>query len=435
MGQHSARDFATRSLSRRQFVGSAGLLGLIAAMPMPARAMLAARYPHIQTEIDSYVAQRKVSGMMAAIGFGHGEPDYLTAGHLSLAKITPVDRDSLWRIYSMTKPVTGMAAMILIERGKLSLDQPLADILPKFANMQVQAEPDGSVTDLRPAKNPILIRNLLTHTAGLGYTIIQKGPIKKAYEDAGVVPGVISRKSFPGLDRGASVSSLAEFADNLAGLPLIYEPGTHWSYSVGLDLMGRVIELVSGQPFDAFLQHNIFGPLDMTSTWFQVPESEMARLSTNYFPLGDTLIPVDPGDDSVYFDKPAFPFGGAGLVSSARDYDRFLGMLTGMGQLHGTRIMAEETARLGMSNLLPEGVIIDSPWVVGNGFGAGGRVGLDQDGKLSGTFGWSGAAGTVAFVDTGRGMRAAAYTQYMPSDSYPFQRDFPRLVYADLMGA
>ena len=196
----------------------------------------------------------------------------------------------------MTKPVTGIAAMLLIEDGKMKLDQPIADFLPAFAKMQVQNTPDGSITDLRPAKTQITVRHLLTHTAGLGYNIIQKGPIKKAYDDAGIVGGSASRLPIPGLAPVTPAPSLAVMADRLAALPLIYEPGTKWSYSISLDLLGRVIEVVSGQPFDAFLKARLFDPLGMTSTSFMVGARDVGRFTTNYAPYGGALIPFDPGD-------------------------------------------------------------------------------------------------------------------------------------------
>ena len=184
--------------------------------------------------------------------------------------------------------------------------------------------------------------------------------------------------------------------------------------------------------FGAFLKKNMFDPLGMTSSYFTVPQSEVARLSTNYAPFAGALIPIDPAQDSIFTVPPAFPFGGAGLVSSAADYDRFLAMLVGKGQLNGTRIMSEATALMGMSNLLPPGVETKGTMADGSGFGAGGRVGIGTDTSPIGTYGWGGAAGTVAFVDHVRGIRASGYTQYMPSDTYPFQREFPKMVYEQL---
>ncbi|MDP3908169.1 serine hydrolase [Novosphingobium sp.] len=422
-------------LTRRRLLSSGLWLGAGAGLAgLPLGAALA-RYPalpwtNVTALIDSYVSQRKLAGAVAAMGRWHQPARIIARGSHALDKSARIGADSLFRIYSMTKPITGMAAMILIDEGRLGLDQPIADLLPKFAKQQVQVTPDGSVTELVPATRAITVRHLLTHTAGLGYSIIQQGPIKTAYERAGVVPGQVSRTQVRGLPDVPTAPSLAEFADRLAQLPLVYEPGTQWSYSVSLDLLGRVIELASGQSFESFLHQRLFGPCGMTSTFFQVPVRAAARLTDNYGVGKAGLVPLDPARNSVYLDRPAFPFGGAGLVSSPRDYDRFLLMLLGKGVLGGKRVMTERAVALGTSNLLPEGVVTAGTMVAGAGFGAGGRVGL---GNGAGQYGWGGAAGTVAMVDSVRGVRAAFYTQYMPSDAYPLHADFPKAVAADLI--
>jgi CubicO group peptidase (beta-lactamase class C family) len=222
---------------------------------------------------------------------------------------------------------------------------------------------------------------------------------------------------------------LKTFAERLAKLPLIAEPGTKWSYSISLDLLGRVIEVASGLSFDAFLQTRLFDPLKMTSTYFQVPQSEVKRFTDNYFVFNGALLPIDPAASSIYLDKPAFAFGGAGLVCSAKDYDRFLWMLLNGGNLDGAEIMSPETAALGMSNLLPQGADIKGTWIEGQHFGAGGRVGV---GATAGSYGWGGAAGTSAFVHRVRKVRATGMIQYMPSNAHPFQAAFPEWVLADL---
>jgi len=425
-------------LSRRGMLRGSVLLGAGSALgglpfsssiAWAAKSDLAARWPSVAAMLDRYVSAGKLVGMAAAIGWGAAPPGFLMRGKEGLDDPDAIGPDSLFRIYSMTKPITGMAAMILIDEGKLGLDQPVADILPKYARMQVQVTPDGSIADLAPAKTAITIRHLLTHTSGLGYSIIQKGPIKAAYEAAGLVPGQVGRQPVPGLDRGKPIGSLALFADRLAEMPLVYEPGTQWSYSVSLDLLGRVIEVVAGRPFDTFLQDRILDPCGMTSTWFRVPASQRHRLTGNYSPQNGGLVPLDPARSSIYLDKPPFPFGGAGLVSSPRDYDRFLEMLAGFGRIGGKRVMSERAVRLGTSNLLPEGAATAGTMLQGSGFGAGGRVGLLQD---AGTYGWGGAAGTIGFVNLRRGLRASLFTQYMPSEAYPIHTEFPQAVQADL---
>ena len=427
-----------QALSRRSLLRGGAIIGAgaaLGALPFGATRAFAdvateAHWPQVTAMIDGYVANGRLAGAVAAMGWGTAAPGFIARGKNALEPGAAVaDPDGLYRVYSMTKPITGMAAMMLIDEGKLGLDQPLADLLPKFARMQVQVTPDGSITDLKAAVSQITIRNLLTHTAGLGYTIIQNGPIKAAYEAAGCVPGQISRLPIPGLSRAPAVQGLAIFADRLAELPLVYEPGSKWSYSVGLDLMGRVIEVASGQPFDTFLQDRIFGPCGMTSSGFQVSPANAARLTSNYGVIAGHLIPLDPAASSVFLDRPAFPFGGAGLVSSPRDYDRFLTMLAGYGRIGNTRVMSELAVRVGTSNLLPEGASLEGTMVAGAGFGAGGRVGLADD---LGTYGWGGAAGTVAFVNLRHGVRGSFFTQYMPSNAYPLFTEFPQTVQRDL---
>ena len=424
-------------VSRRAMLGGLAVAGGLAASARPALALVDSgpAFPVTRAFISGFVERKQLAGTLASVGRGTEVPHFVAAGSTALDGPVAVDEDTLWRVYSMTKPVTGMAAMMLIDRGKLRLDQPIADLLPAFAKMQVQVTPDGSLTDVRPAKTMITVRNLLTHSAGLGYSIVQKGPLLDAYRKNGILPAKVSRLPLPGIETSAIAPSLTEFADRLATLPLVYEPGTRWSYSVGLDLLGRVIEVASGKAFDIFLQEEIFGPLGMTSTWFHVPASEVGRFTTNYAPLGGTLIPIDPAASSIYLDKPEFPFGGAGLVSSARDFDRFLMMIAGKGAVGGTRLMSEATLRLATSNLLDDSVDRTGTFVAGKGFGAGGSVSLPGNPEGPGLFGWGGAAGTIAVVDTMRGIRAAGYAQYMPPDSLEFQRGVGQRIFQDLGAA
>ena len=419
-------------LARRSFLAWGGRLAVAGAttafVPAAVWARAAEKYPTIKAQFDAYVLSKKLPGLVAAIGHAAAKPDLIAVGTIAQGDATPVDLDTLWRVYSMTKPIAGMAAMILVSDGKMKLDQPIADFLPEFANMTVLTDPENSMTSVA-AKTQITLRHLLTHTAGLGYSIITKGPLLKAYNENGLNPAIISRFPLPGSEPSAPTPDLKTFAERVAKLPLIAEPGTKWSYSISLDLLGRVIEVASGMDFEAFLRTRIFEPLKMTSSYFQVPASETKRLVTNYAAVNGILFPIDPAATSIYLDKPAFAFGGAGLVCSARDYDRFLSMLLNGGVLDGVRIMSAESAALGMSDLLPPNVSTDGTFADGAGFGAGGRVGK---GKNAGIFGWGGAAGTVAFVDTKRMIRATCMAQYLPSNIYPFHEEFGKWVLADV---
>lgn len=428
------RNFENSALSRRSlFRGGAYLAAGSALASLPFGRQLLAHdvsesWPNVAALARKYLDERKVANMFATFGWGQDDMAHTVGGGtLSLQKETPVDLDSLYRIYSMTKPVTGICAMTLIDDGLIGLDQPVYDIIPAFRDMMVQKEYDGAITEdnLEPAKSPITIRQLMTHTAGLGYGIIQKGPIMEAYNQNGLIPGQVSRMPIPGIFRGPSVDSLEKFADGIAALPLVYQPGTMWSYSVGLDILGRVIEVAAGKPFDQVLQERIFDPCGMTSTFFKVPESEVGRFTDNYGVLGGVPVPIDPAASSIYLDTPPFPTGGAGLVSSPRDYDRFLRMLLGYGKLDGVQALPELAIRVGTSDILPKTAQTEGTWTQGQGFGAGGRV-------VDGTFGWGGAAGTLAAVSYKLGLRTALWTQYMPTEAYPMRDEYLAAIEADM---
>ncbi|MEM1052566.1 MAG: serine hydrolase domain-containing protein [Pseudomonadota bacterium] len=427
------RNFAETTLSRRSlFRGSAYAAAgaTLATLPF-GRELLAhsvdESWPNVAALAKKYIDQRKVANMYLTFGWNQEDhAHHVGGGTLSLTSDTAVDENSLYRIYSMTKPVTGMAAMILIDEGVLGLDQPIHEILPAYKDMMVQVEYDGAVTadNLEPAQSHITVRHLLTHTAGIGYGIIQQGAIVDAYNEAGLIAGQVSRFPIPGIFQGQPVGSLEAFADGLAKMPLVLQPGKQFSYSMSLDLLGRVIEVAAGQSFDRFLKERIFDPCGMTSTYFQVPAADASRLTDNYGVLNGNALPIDPGANSIYLDKPPFPTGGAGLVSSPKDYDRFLRMLLGYGKLGEKRVMSDAAVRTGVSNLFPEGTQLEGTWMAGQGHGAGGR-------SVDGTFGWGGAAGTLAAIDYRLGLRACLFTQYMPSDAYPIRDEYLAAFEAD----
>ncbi|HEX8382849.1 MAG TPA: serine hydrolase domain-containing protein [Sphingomonas sp.] len=412
-----------------------------APRPTPQPSVRASPLPTTQALFDAYVRDGKMPGITAAFGVGDAAPVFVSAGRIADDSTVAAGPDTLWRIYSMTKPVTAMAAMILVEEGKLRLDQPVSDILPAFRTMRVLTDPANSLAS-RPAARPITIRHLLTHTAGLGYNIVTKGPLLGEYERLGILPGA-ANEAVEVQARRVRPTSLQAFADRVATLPLIADPGTRWSYSIGLDLMGAVIERVSGHPFERFLRTRLFAPLKMNSTYFAVPAAEAGRLATNYAFVGANRVPLDPARGSVFLRPPSFPYGGAGLVSSARDYDRFLHMLANGGQLDGVRVMKAETARLAMSNLLPPGVTFQG---IGGGtggtqgsgapmgYGAGGSVYLaDRAGGPSrGTYGWGGAAGTIAYVDPVRQTRGTIMVNYFPAERWLLRQEVPAALLRDL---
>ncbi|MES2058735.1 MAG: serine hydrolase domain-containing protein [Pseudomonadota bacterium] len=421
-------------LERRDLIRGLTALGALTMLPPAAFARKSpADWSPVRNYIDGLISPEKIPGLLGTIGVGNAEPTYIAAGTIAKDSRTPVGPDTLWRVYSMTKPISGMAAMMLIEQGKLKLDQNIADFIPGFANPKVLVDPAKDLTS-RPAQGPITIRHLLTHTAGLGYTIVTKGPLLQEYVRLGINPTSVSRTKFPGYSDIPTAPSLAEFADRLATLPLLFDPGAQWRYSVGLDLLGRIIELASGKSFDGFLQERMFDPLGMKDTFWQVPQKDVGRFVTGYMATPAITLVIDPAATSIYLDKPAFPFGGSGLVMSARDYDRFLWMLQGHGAIGKVRVMAPATARLGMSNLLPAGVDTSGTILKGNGFGAGGGVATKSGpgDRGPGSFGWGGAAATIAWVDPAQGIRATGFAQYAPEETFGFPDGYTKAVYASL---
>lgn len=422
----------TPALSRRSlFRNGAYAAGATALAGLPFGRELLAHdvantWPNVAAMAEKYVSEKKVANMFLTFGWNQEDHAHTVGGGtLSLANSDEVDENSLYRIYSMSKPITGMAIMMLVDEGKIGLDMPVYEVLPKFKDMQVLVDPEGPLENTVPAERPITIRQLLTHTSGLGYAIISKGPLLDAYNEKGIVGGRVSHLPIPGFPPVTPAPGLEVWADRLAELPLMYQPATKWSYSCSIDLLGRVVEVASGMEFEAFLKARLFDPLGMTSTYMTVPESEKGRLTDNYGVLGTTVLPIDPAENSIYLDKPFVPSGGGGLVSSPKDYDRFLRMLLGYGMLGKERVMSEQAVKIGVSDLIPETIDKTGSWMANEGHGAGGR-------SVDNTFGWGGAAGTLGAVDYKLGLRTSLCTQYMPPDAYPIRDEYLTALQADM---
>ena len=418
------RTFDRTDISRRALFRAGGYLAAGAALStLPFGRQLFAHdvsesWPNVAAMAQKYLSERKVANLLLTFGWNQEDHAHTTGGGLTRFNGgDPVDENTLYRIYSMSKPVTGMAIMMLIDDGLLGLDQPLYDIIPAFKDTPVLVDPAGSLDNVEPVKTPITMRHLLTHTAGLGYLITSKGPLLEAYRENGLVGGRVSRAPIPGIPPVEPAPNLEVWADRLATLPLEFQPATKWSYSCSIDLLGRVIEVASGKDFESFLKERIFDPCGMNSTWMTVPGDEIGRMTDNYGVVGGFPIPIDPAQNTIYTDAPKVPSGGGGLVSSPKDYDRFLRMLLGYGKLGDERVMSEEAVRIGVSNLLPETVDVSDSWIAGQGHGAGGR-------SVNGTFGWGGAAGTLGAVDFNLGLRAALWTQYMPTEAFPIRDEY-----------
>jgi CubicO group peptidase (beta-lactamase class C family) len=407
------------------------LLSTIAALAIPQGARAAGQpdYPAIKAFIDSYVDPKKLPGVVAAIKLGDRPVKFISAGTLGFDTPAPATPTSLFRIYSMTKPITGLAAMKLVEDGKLSLDQPISDILPDFKTMQVIVDPKAMTT--RPAAGPIKLRHLLTHTAGFNYATIGHGPLAQLYAKNGIKPG--GRDLDPGPGELPPARDLETFGKRLSALPLDFDPGARWQYSVALDLTGLIIQRVSGVSFYDYLRESFFEPLKMHDTDFMVPRSKLDRFSTEVTVKDGSVVVVDDRKSSSFARDRDLESGGGGLVSSARDYIRFTSMLLNEGELDGARVVKRETARVAHSNLMEPGVTFGGK----NGFGAAvalvqpGGEGFPGGGQPDGSYWWFGIAGTQMWVDPVNKFSVVLMLQEYPT-TYPVLKEIRTAAYKDL---
>lgn len=380
----------------------------------------------VQALLDRYVDERKVAGAVAAVGT-LDRSMLVAAGRTSFSDdAVSASPESLWRIYSMTKLVTGAAAMLLIEDGKLHLGTPVADIFPSFASPRFLI---GPRSETRPAKTIMTVRHLMTHTAGFVGSMVPEPPLSIFY---GARKLNVSRVSLDEDGKVEHQTSLLAFAEQAGTVPLAFDPGTKWSYGISSDVLGGCVEKLAGVPFARFLEERIFGPLQMIDTAFHVSADKLHRLATNYRVAPEGLKVIDAPPRSIFARHPPFPYPSSGLVSSARDFAQFMRMLLGEGTLNGRRVMRTHTARTMMSNLLPARLN-----ALGQGWGAGGLVLLNAPtgqmpfGGAQGTYGWQGGAGTAAWVDRLSGIYAVLMTQYMPTEAYSLPSEFSAATYAE----
>ncbi|MEI6417654.1 MAG: serine hydrolase domain-containing protein [Sphingomonadales bacterium] len=426
-------------IERRQLL--AGLAATAFASAGPARAagkLAPLKTGALQGMIDRFVSAGKVSGaVVALVEPGAFKPQFVTAGVTAFGGSEKVTPDTQWRIYSMSKPITAMAVMQRIATGDLKLDQPVADILPELKNLRVLADPEKGL-DSVPAESAMTIRQLLTHTAGLSYSIQPNGPLEKEYKRLGIQPGSVPGFLQPG---EGPLPDLNGMVAALAGLPLWQQPGKAWRYSIGLDVAGALLERLTGQTFDQVLQQQLFGPLGMRDTGFWAKDA--SRLAANYIwtmpggtkPMAKPL-PLAPLEKDGFTSRPKLLSGGGGLVASTRDYARFTQMLLNEGDFNGATVMPRGTARLAMSNLMPVGTYFEGS----NGFGAGGRVTLFDTrstgwkgaaGSPAEVYGWGGAAGTLFAVDRVRQMGVVLMLQFMANPAFNQQAELANAIALD----
>jgi len=377
------------------------------------------------------VAQGKVAGISTMVA-RRGQVAHLAChGLADLTAGTIFAPDTICRIYSMSKPITSVAVMMLHEEARFQLDDPLHRYLPAFKDMKVFAGGTRLGQTLEPAQRPITIRDLLTHTAGLTYGFFEASPVDALYRSNGV-------------DFSNSTDTLEDVVSRLAALPLLSQPGQAWNYSVATDVLGHLVAVLSGMPFGDFIRDRILAPLGMHDTDFHVPESKHARFAANYTrsPKDGSFVQIDPGAVGRFMQPRPICSGGGGLVGTAPDYLRFCRMILGRGQLDGVRLLGGKTVDLMLAAHIPPSMV--EPGYVrlgggqaGIGFGLGFAVLQNPAAaQITGSVGessWSGAASTAFFVDPSEDLAAICMLQFMPSGTYPIQRDLRVLAYQALV--
>lgn len=405
-----------------------GLLGAIAAAAASAGAApalgRASPYPAVQALLEAYVAEGLVPGAIVGIlKPGSFRPTWLSAGRTQFEGGAAVTPDTIWRVFSMTKQITGVAVMQQVAAGKLSIDTPIADIMPEFRSMRVLTDPEKGL-DSRPAKNPILVRHLLTHTAGFTYSFTGDGPLQREYKRLGLQPmssGVLLGPGDP------PAPELGTYVERLATVPLLFEPGTKWHYSISLDVAGALLERLTGKTLDRVFAEQLFAPLGMRDTGFWLAPAQRRRLAglynwrdADWKQTGKAEL-IDSAEKSEWAERPSMLAGGAGLASSAADFARFAQMMLNEGLFEGRMLLPRGTARLAMSNLLEPGTF----FAENKGFGAGGQAVLFENSARNpaqspvGTWGWGGAASTLCHVDPVRGQAVVLMLQSLGNDKGP----------------
>ena len=385
-----------------------------------------------------YVEPGLLPGCQVAVSRGGTVGLSRSLGLMDVERGKPVDEATIWRIFSMTKPITVVALLTLYERGELQLDDPASKFLPELKGLKVRdRDLDGTERLVEPNR-PVLIWDLLTHMGGFGFP---GGRSPKMWALANRRPGAGFLLSY--LRRGATLGTLV---DDLAERPLEFHPGTRWMYTVSTDICARLIEVVTGRSFGAYLQETIFDPLDMVDTGFWVPDGKRDRFGPSYRrEVGHRLVVLDDAERSPFRDEPAFLSGGGGLLSTTADYLRFSEVLANGGVSNGVRVLGRKTVELMGSNHIPAGGDLRSVAVPGSeeltdldgmGFGLGVAVGIDQTRLRSvgsvGEMTWGGAASTTFWADPSEALSVVFMTQLLPSKGNRLRRELKSLVYAAL---
>ena len=350
--------------------------------------MSAERLSRLNAAMKEWVDQGRLAGTVTMVA-RHGKVvEFDANGKRDIAANAPMQKDSIFRIYSMSKPITGVAMMMLFEEGKWQLNDPVSKYIPEFANLKVYGTDAMNNVVMKDPVHPVTMRELMSHSGGFTYGFFSNTPVDKLQREANV------------LDIN---STLDEFIQKVAKVPLNSQPGTEWHYSISVDIQGYIVQKLSGMPFDQFLEKRIFKPLGMSDTAFYVPKEKLSRLAEFYsYDKDGKFVVVGPkeGLNHDFSANPKFFSGGGGLVSTATDYMRFCQMLLNGGELDGVRLLAPKTVELMHTNMLPAGLNVfglDAGFgldfaIYTNPVAAGGYYGKD-------TYWWGGAAGTWFWID------------------------------------
>ena len=385
----------------------------------------------------NYIGPGKITGCQVSVA-RHGHLAYFKSfGLMDRERATPTADDTLYRIYSMTKPITSVALMMLYEQGYFQLNDPVSRYVPSWKNHRVWVSGEGDDMKTEAPHRPVSFRDVLSHQAGLTY--------------GGGLPGVGIQHPIDQVYRSLKIRSsgstdtMPAFLDKLSQVPLRYHPGEAWMYSLATDVCGALVEVISGVPFAQFLQDNIFGPLGMTDTAFSVPSAKRDRFAANYQREPDkTLKLIDEPSTSAYLSEPGFKSGGGGLVGTSADYLRFCEMLRRGGELDGARILGPRTLEMMHMNHLPGGKDLTQVAIggfsetanegVGFGLGFASTMGQVQTGTPgAGDYYWGGAASTIFWVDPKEDLSVVFMTQLMPSGTFNFRGQLKSIIYASII--
>jgi len=382
---------------------------------------------------ERYIEPGKISGAFTLVARRGQIAHCSTLGHMELERKRPLEENAIFRIYSMTKPITSVATMMLYEKGLFQLRDPVHKFIPAFAKQGVFKMGNYPNFITEPPSRPMRIKDLLSHTSGLTYGFMHRTPVDAAYRKAG-------------LEGARSSGNLEETIEKVASLPLEFSPGERWNYSMATDVLGYLVQVISGKPFEQFLHDEIFEPLGMGDTGFFVPPEKQPRLPACYERrMNRKLVLQDDPATSPYLTPPQFPSGGGGLVSTGGDYLRFAEMLRRGGEFDGARILSRKTLELMTKNHLPgdvdltamaQGTFSETPYE-GVGFGLGFSVNLGpaRTGAAgsAGEFAWGGAASTAFWVDPAEDLCVVFMTQLLPSATYDFRAQLRAIVYGSIV--